>query len=90
MASNDSADKNVRVDASKSKQLSELLQETVKIAVSTGPRGLTRALQAGDAVGALVREFVQNGGRADPPQVVLRKLFEKLGWYTIQNQLCAL
>eukprot|EP00195_Chlamydomonas_chlamydogama_P005862 CAMPEP_0202905000 /NCGR_PEP_ID=MMETSP1392-20130828/32052_1 /ASSEMBLY_ACC=CAM_ASM_000868 /TAXON_ID=225041 /ORGANISM="Chlamydomonas chlamydogama, Strain SAG 11-48b" /LENGTH=446 /DNA_ID=CAMNT_0049592905 /DNA_START=376 /DNA_END=1716 /DNA_ORIENTATION=- len=50
----------------------------MKVALSTGPRGFFRALQGADAVATVVREFVASGG-SDAPQVLLRKLFEKLG-----------
>eukprot|EP00882_Tetradesmus_deserticola_P012074 GHRQ01012790.1.p1 GENE.GHRQ01012790.1~~GHRQ01012790.1.p1 ORF type:complete len:213 (+),score=58.11 GHRQ01012790.1:557-1195(+) len=63
----------------RSKELQELLQESFKIAVQTGPRGLFRSLQAGQAVASLAQDYVLSGGQLDPPQVVLRKLFERLG-----------
>lgn len=59
-------------------QLSELVQETGRVAVTTGPRGFFRALQAADSVGSLVREYLVRG-TVDPTPVFLRKLFEKLG-----------
>lgn len=45
---------------------------------TTGPRGFIRSLQAANAVATLVQEQVLQG-QLDPPQTVLRKLFEKLG-----------
>jgi hypothetical protein len=59
-------------------QLNELLQETVELAVKTGPKGIVRSFQAADAVLSLAREQLQ-AGRLDPPEAILRKLFEKLG-----------
>jgi hypothetical protein len=46
--------------------------------VHTGPRGFVRSLQAVNAVTSLAREQLLQGS-LDPPQTVLRKLFEKLG-----------
>jgi aarF domain-containing kinase len=63
----------------RSKEFQELLQESMKIAVQTGPRGLFRSIQAGQAVASLAQDYVLSGGQLDPPQVVLRKLFERLG-----------
>uniref|UniRef100_A0A383VQQ0 Protein kinase domain-containing protein n=1 Tax=Tetradesmus obliquus TaxID=3088 RepID=A0A383VQQ0_TETOB len=63
----------------RSKELQELLQESLKIAMQTGPRGMFRSIQAGQAVASLAQDYVLSGGRLDPPQVVLRKLFERLG-----------
>lgn len=63
----------------RAQQLQGLLQETLRLAVETGPRGFIRSMQAGAAVSSLVQEYLASGGRIDPPQVVLRKLFEKLG-----------
>eukprot|EP00955_Chlamydomonas_euryale_P074597 362077-Chlamydomonas_euryale.AAC.6 len=60
------------------RQLVELLQETASIALSTGPRGFVRALQGASAVAQLTQEYVQ-AGAVDPPERVLRKLFERLG-----------
>lgn len=48
------------------------------VSYPTGPRGVIRSLQAANAVTTLVREQVLQG-QLDPPQTVLRKLFEKLG-----------
>lgn len=44
-----------------------------------GPRGFFRGVQAANAVGGLAREYLLSGGQLDPPQTVLRKLFERLG-----------
>ena len=63
-------------------QVQELLRETVDIAVATGPRGLMRGLQAAQAVASLAGEYASSaatGRQLDPPQRVLRRLFEKLG-----------
>jgi aarF domain-containing kinase len=62
----------------RAEQLNELLQETVQLALQTGPKGIVRSLQAADAVLSLAREQLQ-AGRIDPPEAILRKLFEKLG-----------
>jgi hypothetical protein len=60
-------------DASKrARQLGELLQESVQIAIATGPKGLVRGLQAADAVLGLLGEYLQRG-MTDAPEVVLRK-----------------
>lgn len=64
--------------AKRQKQLQELVQESIKITMETGPRGFVRSLQAANAVATLVQEQVLQG-QLDPPQTVLRKLFEKLG-----------
>lgn len=58
------------------------MQEAAQIALSTGPRGITRTAQAVEAVLSLARETLQQlqgGGNPEQPQVVLRKLFERLG-----------
>ena len=44
-----------------------------------GPRGFFRSVQAAGAVGSLVQEVLLSGAPLDPPQVLLRKLFERLG-----------
>lgn len=55
---------------------------------TTGPRGFIRSLQAANAVATLVQEQVLQG-QLDPPQTVLRKLFEKLGaTYIKLGQVC--
>ena len=36
-------------------------------------------MQAAQAVLSLTQEYLSSGGRLDPPQTILRKLFEKLG-----------
>jgi hypothetical protein len=59
-------------------QLQELLKESIEVAIATGPRGLLRGLQAARAVASLVGEYAA-AGRVDRPEVVLRKLFERLG-----------
>jgi len=64
--------------AKRAQQLNELLQETLQISIQTGPKGFFRGLQAADAVLSLTREYLTKG-TLDPPEVVLRKLFEKLG-----------
>mmetsp|Transcript_22463 Transcript_22463/g.62309 ORF Transcript_22463/g.62309 Transcript_22463/m.62309 type:complete len:561 (-) Transcript_22463:24-1706(-) len=60
-----------------------LLEEIFRVFVGTGPRGAFRGLQAAQAVMEVSREVLattQSGGvDAIKPQVVLRKLFEKLG-----------
>jgi hypothetical protein len=62
----------------RTQQLQELLQETVRIAVSTGPRGFSRTVQAGRAMLTLGFEYAQRR-ELDAPEVLLRKIFEKLG-----------
>ncbi|GBF91070.1 hypothetical protein Rsub_03926 [Raphidocelis subcapitata] len=64
--------------ATRQAELQELLRETLDVALTTGPRGVLRGLQAAGAVGGLAAEYAA-AGRLDPPQVVLRKLFERLG-----------
>ncbi|GLI63614.1 hypothetical protein VaNZ11_006625 [Volvox africanus] len=59
-------------------QLRELVQETIRISVSTGPRGFFRAVQAAQSIGALAAEYLAKGA-VDPLPIFLRKLFEKLG-----------
>ena len=59
-------------------QLNELIAEAGKIVIASGPKGFFRALQATNAVITLAQEYSASGAK-DPPQVVLRKLFEKLG-----------
>lgn len=51
-------------------QLSELLQETARVAIATGPRGIIRALQAAQSVSNLSVEYISRGV-VDPPQVRL-------------------
>ncbi|KAF6262619.1 ABC1 family-domain-containing protein [Scenedesmus sp. NREL 46B-D3] len=43
------------------------------------PQGAVQSIQAGQAVASLAQDYVLSGGQLDPPQVVLRKLFERLG-----------
>ncbi|GLC36376.1 hypothetical protein PLESTF_000329900 [Pleodorina starrii] len=62
----------------KIEQLRELVQETVRISVSTGPRGFFRAVQAAQSIATLAAEYLAKGS-VDPLPVFLRKLFEKLG-----------
>jgi len=75
------------------RQLQELLRETVDIALQTGPRGVFRGLQAAGAVASIVSDYAQQAaaGRPDPPQVVLRKLFERLGvtFIKLGRRVCA-
>uniref|UniRef100_A0A7S0X116 ABC1 atypical kinase-like domain-containing protein n=1 Tax=Chlamydomonas leiostraca TaxID=1034604 RepID=A0A7S0X116_9CHLO len=59
-------------------ELQDLLQETVKVVMSTGPKGVVRAMQAAEAGASVMRDFLL-GGASDPPHVILRKLFERLG-----------
>lgn len=59
-------------------QLTDLIQEAARLSFSTGPRGIIRAFQATDAVVSLTREYISRG-QVDPPPMILRKLFEKLG-----------
>lgn len=59
-------------------QLRELVQETIRISMSTGPRGFFRAVQAAQSVASLAAEYFAKGS-VDPLPVFLRKLFEKLG-----------
>jgi aarF domain-containing kinase len=59
-------------------QVQELLQETVRLTLQTGPKGFFRSVQVAEAVLSLAQETLQQG-YVDPPEAVLRKLFEKLG-----------
>lgn len=43
-----------------------------------GPRGFFRGVQAANAVASLARDYIISR-ELDPPQTVLRKLFERLG-----------
>lgn len=51
--------------------------------LNTGPSGLARGMQAAQAVMAVGADVLSasraNGGVPEPPQVILRKLFERLG-----------
>lgn len=60
------------------KELRDLLEESVKLASSTGPRGITRGVQAVRALVSLTQEYL-TAGKLDEPPVILRKLFERLG-----------
>eukprot|EP01026_Neomeris_dumetosa_P033935 TRINITY_DN2720_c0_g1_i6.p1 TRINITY_DN2720_c0_g1~~TRINITY_DN2720_c0_g1_i6.p1 ORF type:complete len:537 (-),score=42.69 TRINITY_DN2720_c0_g1_i6:332-1852(-) len=60
------------------KDLQQLIQEINKIALQTGPRGFVRGVQAGSAIFNLSAEYLQRG-QLEPPQVVLRKFFERMG-----------
>ncbi len=62
----------------KAVQLSELIQETVRVTMSTGPKGFARAMQAAQSVAQLGQEYLLKG-KLDPAPVLMRKLFEKLG-----------
>ncbi|GAX86402.1 hypothetical protein CEUSTIGMA_g13812.t1, partial [Chlamydomonas eustigma] len=62
----------------KASQFMDLLGETVQITLGLGPTGLQRAIQGATAVASLTQEYALAGG-IEPPQVVLRKLFERLG-----------
>lgn len=68
----------------RTEQLRELVQETIRITVSTGPRGIFRAMQAAQSVAGLAAEYLQ-AGAVDAPPVFLRKLFEKLGEFTLRS-----
>lgn len=59
-------------------QLQELAQESLKLSVETGPRGLVRGVQAVRAVASVAQEYISRG-QSDPPERILRQLFEKLG-----------
>ena len=59
-------------------QLNELIAEAGRIVISSGPKGLLRGMQAATAFISLAQEYAAKG-LTDPPQVILRKLFEKLG-----------
>ena len=59
-------------------ELRELLEEAIKLAGSTGPRGITRGVQAVQALVSLTQEYL-TAGKLDDPPVILRKLFERLG-----------
>lgn len=58
--------------------LQDLMQETIKIAVSSGPAGVSRGLQAMRAFFEIGQETLISG-KLDSPPVILRSLFEKLG-----------
>lgn len=66
----------------RAEKLPALLQELVQIMLSTGPSGVQRGVQAAQAVmavGADVLSTSRTRGAPEPPQVILRKLFERLG-----------
>eukprot|EP01024_Parvocaulis_polyphysoides_P031857 TRINITY_DN28699_c0_g3_i1.p1 TRINITY_DN28699_c0_g3~~TRINITY_DN28699_c0_g3_i1.p1 ORF type:complete len:499 (-),score=67.72 TRINITY_DN28699_c0_g3_i1:91-1587(-) len=62
----------------KFKELQILFREITKVSRDTGPRGIFRGIQAGQAISSLSIEYFQKG-RLEPPQVILRKFFEKMG-----------
>ncbi|KAL4529909.1 hypothetical protein Ndes2526A_g04652 [Nannochloris sp. 'desiccata'] len=60
----------------------ELAQEAAEMAISSGPKGIRRTAQAAEAVLLLGRDQLQRmqtTQTTDPPAVVLRQLFERLG-----------
>jgi hypothetical protein len=62
--------------------LQELVQEGIRLTIDTGPEGVTRGFQATRAVFGVGQSYVETllrGDKPDPPVVVLRVLFEKLG-----------
>lgn len=59
-------------------QLFELLQEATRITLSTGPRGVLRAITGATAVSQLMQEYLTSG-QFDRPERILRRLFERLG-----------
>eukprot|EP00873_Tetraselmis_striata_P044315 jgi/Tetstr1/464579/TSEL_009335.t1 len=67
----------------RAEKLPALLQEIIEIVLNTGPSGLARGMQAAQAVMAVGADALAasraNGGAPEPPQVILRKLFERLG-----------
>eukprot|EP00193_Tetraselmis_chui_P014286 CAMPEP_0177788144 /NCGR_PEP_ID=MMETSP0491_2-20121128/21930_1 /TAXON_ID=63592 /ORGANISM="Tetraselmis chuii, Strain PLY429" /LENGTH=547 /DNA_ID=CAMNT_0019309663 /DNA_START=41 /DNA_END=1685 /DNA_ORIENTATION=- len=67
----------------RAEKLPALLQEIVQIMLSTGPSGVQRGVQAAQAVMAVGADVLSTSGRGggapEPPQVILRKLFERLG-----------
>ena len=67
---------------SRFQELTKLAQEAAEIALTSGPQGLRRTAQATEAVLSLGRDQLQRFQATqvpDPPQVVLRQLFERLG-----------
>ncbi|KAG2487613.1 hypothetical protein HYH03_013752 [Edaphochlamys debaryana] len=64
--------------AQRAEKLRELIQETIRITVSTGPQGFFRGVRAAQSVAEVASDYFA-GGQRDPPPVLLRKLFEKLG-----------
>eukprot|EP01025_Chloroclados_australasicus_P053580 TRINITY_DN631_c0_g2_i1.p1 TRINITY_DN631_c0_g2~~TRINITY_DN631_c0_g2_i1.p1 ORF type:complete len:511 (-),score=57.41 TRINITY_DN631_c0_g2_i1:255-1787(-) len=62
----------------KLKELQVLVQEISNISRETGPRGILRGIQAGQAIANLSLEYVRKG-QLEPPQVILRRFFEKMG-----------
>jgi len=63
-------------------KLRELSQEAAGMAISSGPKGIRRTAQAAEAVLLLGRDQLQRlqtTQTTDPPAVVLRQLFERLG-----------
>ena len=64
-------------------ELQKLSQEALRLAVQSGPQGVRRGVQAAEAFLAVGREQLSNvqGDRRsiDRPEVILRKLFERLG-----------
>lgn len=59
-------------------ELTALLQESVQVAVDTGPRGFQRSVQALQAILSIAQDYARTG-QVEPPEVILRKLFERLG-----------
>lgn len=63
-------------------ELQKLSQEALSLAIQSGPQGLRRGAQAAQAfisVGREQLERLQRTQTADRPEVILRKLFERLG-----------
>lgn len=65
----------------RSQALQQLLRDVGATVAETGPRGFFRGLQALQAVALVGSSYLQNlqKGVQEPPQVLLRKLFEGLG-----------
>lgn len=73
--------KNPQDAAIKADQLSQLAREVFDTALQSGPKGFARSMQAANAFASIGSEYAQSlrQGKTLAPEVVLRKLFEKLG-----------
>mmetsp|Transcript_16663 Transcript_16663/g.22965 ORF Transcript_16663/g.22965 Transcript_16663/m.22965 type:complete len:574 (-) Transcript_16663:168-1889(-) len=59
------------------KEVQELVQEIVRVAIGSGPSGVTRGVKAMEALLLTGSEVLR--GDKSPPPVLLRRLFERLG-----------
>lgn len=82
MGSRRSGQQDVREALNRLEDFRGLVQEFADVAVATGPRAITRTAQAAEAFLSVGREQIQRlqvAAQTDPPEVILRQLFERLG-----------